>query len=271
MLLPAQSGPVPNLAVAAGKSGYLYIMNRALGSMGGYVAGGPDVPKEITLGPCWCGPSYFAGSDGFGRVVTSQGDVLDTWRVDTTKSVPLILEGTSSLAPDVQDPGFFTSVSSNGTQAGSTIIWAVQRPTSATTPTVTLYAYSATPTVGALPVLYSGVVGPWPNLNGNANLVPVVANGNVYVASYQSLSIFGLLSSSTSSAAQPLVAPGATSQALVQANTPAASGSRGACWTADIRDGRRRRHRGSNRRSRAARKTTCPSISQTRTRILKPS
>ncbi len=225
MLLPAQSGPVPNLAVAAGKSGYLYIMNRALGSMGGYVAGGPDVPKEITLGPCWCGPSYFAGSDGFGRVVTSQGDVLDTWRVDTTKSVPLILEGTSSLAPDVQDPGFFTSVSSNGTQAGSTIIWAVQRPISATTPTVTLYAYSATPTVGALPVLYSGVVGPWPNLNGNANLVPVVANGNVYVASYQSLSIFGLLSSSTSSAAQPLVAPGATSQALVQANTPAASGS----------------------------------------------
>ena len=132
MLLPAQSGPVPNLAVAAGKSGYLYIMNRALGSMGGYVAGGPDVPKEITLGPCWCGPSYFAGSDGFGRVVTSQGDVLDTWRVDTTKSVPLILEGTSSLAPDVQDPGFFTSVSSNGTQAGSTIIWAVQRPISAT-------------------------------------------------------------------------------------------------------------------------------------------
>ena len=129
------------------------------------------------------------------------------------------------MAPDVQDPGFFTSVSSNGTQAGSTIIWAVQRPTSATTPTVTLYAYSATPTVGALPVLYSGVVGPWPNLNGNANLVPVVANGNVYVASYQSLSIFGLLSSSTSSAAQPLVAPGATSQALVQANTPAASGS----------------------------------------------
>ena len=138
LLLPAQSGPVPNLAVAAGKSGYLYIFNRTPGSMGGYVPGGPDVPKEISLGPCWCGPSYFTGSDGFGRVVTSQGsDVLDTWRVDTTKSVPLILEGTSHLTTNIQDPGFFTSVSSNGTQAGTAIIWAVQRPTSASTPPFT--------------------------------------------------------------------------------------------------------------------------------------
>ena len=40
--------------------------------------------------------------------------------------------------------------------------------------------------------LFSGVAGTWPNLNGNANLVPVVANGKVYVASYRQLRIFGL-------------------------------------------------------------------------------
>jgi hypothetical protein len=216
MLLPDQTGPVPHLAVAAGKSGYLFIMNRDLGKLGGYVAGGPDIPVTINLGrACWCGPSYFTGSDGSGRVVTSQGDVLHTWRVDTTKSVPLILEGTSTLKTNVQDPGFFTSVSSNGTGAGSAIIWAVQRPTSATTPNVTLYAFSAAPTVGALPILYSAVAGTWPNLKGNANIVPVVANGKVYVAGYQTLTIFGLFSTKLGV------------QARVQANASAPSGSMG--------------------------------------------
>src|SRR5208283_575246 len=83
MLLPDQPGPIAQLAVAAGKNGLLYIMNRSPGEMGGYVAGGPNKSRAIQLGGCWCGPSYFAGSDGIGRVVTSQGNVLNTWRVNT--------------------------------------------------------------------------------------------------------------------------------------------------------------------------------------------
>ena len=199
MLLPDQPGPVPQLAVAAGKYGRLFVMNRSLGEMGGYVAGGPNKSIHINLGGCWCGPSYFTGSNAIGRVVTSQGNVLNTWRVNTALKHPLILEGASTLPASIQDPGFFTSVSSNGTQSGTAIIWAVLRPTSAAPPNLTLYAFNAAPTVGALPVLYSAVAGTWPNLGGNANIVPVVANGNVYVASYQTLTIFGLLS------AQPLV------------------------------------------------------------------
>jgi hypothetical protein len=34
----------------------------------------------------------------------------------------------------------------------------------------------------------------WPYLTGNANVVPTVANGMVYVASYRQLAIFGLTS-----------------------------------------------------------------------------
>ncbi len=34
--------------------------------------------------------------------------------------------------------------------------------------------------------------GDWPNTGGNANIVPVVANGRVFVANYRALSIFGL-------------------------------------------------------------------------------
>ena len=33
----------------------------------------------------------------------------------------------------------------------------------------------------------------WPNTGGNSNLVPVVANGKVFVASHEQLQIFGLL------------------------------------------------------------------------------
>ena len=45
-----------------------------------------------------------------------------------------------------------------------------------------------------MPVLFQGSAGSWINLGNNANLVPVVANGEVFVASYQQLQIFGLLS-----------------------------------------------------------------------------
>ena len=39
--------------------------------------------------------------------------------------------------------------------------------------------------------------GNWPNLDGNANLVPVVADGQVFVASNMQLRIFGLKSSAS--------------------------------------------------------------------------
>jgi hypothetical protein len=42
--------------------------------------------------------------------------------------------------------------------------------------------------------LFNGGAGSWPNVGGNSNLVPVVANGEVFVASYKQLQIFGLKS-----------------------------------------------------------------------------
>jgi hypothetical protein len=40
--------------------------------------------------------------------------------------------------------------------------------------------------------LFGGVAGNWPNLGGNSNLVPVVANGQVFVGSNKQLRIYGL-------------------------------------------------------------------------------
>ena len=113
--------------------------------------------------------------------MTSQGNLLHTFHVNLLPSPNLSVAGTSNITSG-QDPGFFTSVSSNGTTPGSAIIWAVSRPSSSP-PTVTLYAFNALSSGGTYQNLFSSVAGSWPHTGMNANIVPVVSNSQVYVAS----------------------------------------------------------------------------------------
>jgi hypothetical protein len=191
LLLPDQPGAYTHLAVAAGKAGPLYLLNRDnLGGLG---------KPSITLGTytndgCWCGQSYYTGSDGVGRVVASTGYNIRVYQVQTSPSSKpaLALESISQGFNDDQDPGFFTSVSSNGTQAGSAVIWAVTRPSGGNADSLGVYLQAVDPANGSQ-LLFSGEAGTWPFAgSANANLVPVAANGHVFVASYGNLSIFGL-------------------------------------------------------------------------------
>jgi hypothetical protein len=87
-------------------------------------------------------------------------------------------------------------VSSNGNQ--NAIIWAVIQ--SPDTMELTLYAYDP----AAASVAFSAAAGTWPNAAvAAANTVPVVANGHVYVASYQQLTIWGLTQGASSKLAHP--------------------------------------------------------------------
>lgn len=181
MLLPAQPGKNPKLVLAAGKSGAMYMFDRdaptGLEQLGTYPVGG-----------CWCGPSYFQGSDGVGRVVSSGGSSAIVWRVNTSSSAPTSLTKLYSTSITTgQDGGFFTSLSSNGTTAGTAIIWAIGRPT-ANPGAMPLYAID--PTSGK--IIYTATAGNWTSGNSNANIVPTVVNGHVYVATNQKLAIFGL-------------------------------------------------------------------------------
>ena len=74
------------------------------------------------------------------------------------------------------------------------MIWATGEPTgTGANPTaVNLYAFGAAPSSGTLTLLFSSQAGSWPNTSAKANIVPVVANGRVFVASNQQLTIFGL-------------------------------------------------------------------------------
>ena len=185
--LPTQPGGYPYLAIGGGKDGRLFLLNRLA----------MHTPLDVhQLGGCWCGPSYFVGSDGVPRIVTSHGSTLSTWKLVLSPAPHLVQEGSVGITTG-QDPGFFTVISSNGRTAGSAIIWAVSHPNGNTA--VNLYAFEATPSSGTYKQLFFSSAGSWPYTGGNANVVPVVANGKVYVASYKALTIFG----ATSIAAQP--------------------------------------------------------------------
>jgi hypothetical protein len=188
LVLPDQPGPMPHVVVAAGKEGNLFIMNRDTGKMGGFNS--PNKSLSVSIDECWCGPSYFEGAGGIGRVVSSGGNQVRVWKVNTAASPALSQEGAAAIDAG-QDGGFLTSVSSNGTHNDSAIIWAVSHAIGSDSH-LQMYAFNAKPAGGTLATLWAGEAGSWPNNGGNANIVPMVANGRVYVASYQELQIFGL-------------------------------------------------------------------------------
>ncbi len=189
LVLPDQPGSTPHLVVAAGKVGTLFLMNED--HLGGYSTTKNSVLGSYAVGNCWCGPSYFVDpSDGVGRVVTSGGHTVQVYKIQTSPSPTLTKVSTSPNVVGSLDPGFFTSISSNGT--ASPIIWALSRPTGSGNP-IYLYAFNPESLIGTtMKQLFKTHAGTWPNTGGNSNLVPVVANGEVFVASYARLQIFGI-------------------------------------------------------------------------------
>jgi len=187
LVLPDQPGPIPHLAVAAGKDGNMYFMNED--NLGGYSPNKNNVLGTYGIGGCWCGQSYYKAADGTGRVVSSGGYQIRLWGVQTSPNVQLNALKLSGSVGGGQDPGFFTTISSNGTS--NPVIWALSHPQN--TGTAPLFISAFDPNNGQpMKKLFGATAGNWPNLGGNSNLVPVVANGRVFVASYRKLKIYGL-------------------------------------------------------------------------------
>lgn len=206
MLLPDQPGTYPHLVVAGGKDGRAFILNRD--GLGGYTSGGPNHDlAELAAGGCWCGPAYFVGADSVARIVTGGANGVTTWRVNDGSTPSFALEGQVAAGLTNGQPdngGTIPSVSSNGTTAGSAIVWIVQRPNDVHN-TMYLRAFDA---ANLSHQLFSAVGGNWSNQYSNANAVPVVANGYVYVGSYKQLRIFGPLSGFSLSAPAAAITQG---------------------------------------------------------------
>jgi hypothetical protein len=206
------------LAAIAGKDGRLFLLDRAGTGL-----------KFLHLrqgSGCWCAPSYFTGPDGVGRIVASQGKIVQTFKIPATTLSP---EGTSTKLSTGQDSGFFTTVSCSGRGAfgnctNTPIIWAVSRPITNTSG-VELYAFSGLAEKGSYPLLFGPTkVGSWPSV-GNANIVPTVSNGRVYVASNKLLAILKDGGAATLPIAEAEAAAPATSAFAISGTLRGVNGS----------------------------------------------
>jgi outer membrane protein assembly factor BamB len=188
MVLPDQPGATPHLAVAAGKDGNMFLMNED--NLGGHSKQSNNVLGTYSINPCWCGQSFFVDPDGTARVVSSGGRSVKLWKLQTSPKAGLSPVASSQTMGGGQYPGAFTSISSNG--KSNPIIWVVSRPTAMTNYAVNLFAFNPDSSPKAMKLLFRATAGAWPNPANDANIVPVVANGRVFVASSQQLQIFGL-------------------------------------------------------------------------------
>jgi outer membrane protein assembly factor BamB len=197
MVVPDQGAGAPRMVVAGGKDGRTFLLDAD--HMGGFARDGTDrVLAEVQGGPCWCGPAYFAGSDGVARIVTGGALGATAWRIAAGGGKASLAFDSSTGSAAVQglpeNGGVIPAVSSNGEQAGTAIVWFVQRPQATSdrgdgTP-VTLRAYDA---MDLTHPLFAGTGGHWRHAAGsNANIVPTIAEGKVFVASDGELRAFGL-------------------------------------------------------------------------------
>jgi hypothetical protein len=194
LLIPEQSGSFTHLIVVGGKSGTVYVVNRD--RMGGFVLGNNrHAVQTIKLGGGIMGaPAYWNGH----LYYFSSNDVLKDFTVQAGRlsGEPAAL-GTNKIA----DPGATPSVSANGSQDG--IVWVVQTKgwRSDDRPAV-LYAYDAQNVTNEL---YDSEQNAARDRAGIARrfVIPVVANGRVYVATSGEVDVYGLLSSSIKKGAPP--------------------------------------------------------------------
>jgi hypothetical protein len=183
MLLPDMtdtSGTVRQLAVGAGKDGNMYVVDR--NDMGKFTSVGNNIWQQLTgvLGSgVWATPAYFDSSVYYGP----QGGPLMAFSVSGAR---LSSSPTSQSSTQFTYPGTFPVVSANGTT--NAIVWAYEN----TSPAV-LHAYSASDLATELYNSNQASGGRDQFGAGNKNIVPVVADGKVFVATTNSVAVFGLL------------------------------------------------------------------------------
>ncbi len=184
VVLPEQPGPYPDELVGSGKQGTIYVIDRD--NMGKFNPNSDNDIQEIDdampLGsfdtPAYFnGQIYYAGGDDYLQVYQLSNGLLST-------------SPTSQSANRFSYHGATPIVSANGTADG--VVWAIDNTsTTASSPGI-LYAYNAT---NMADELYDTTQVASRDQMGNSLrfVPPIVANGEVYVATADELDVYGLL------------------------------------------------------------------------------
>ncbi len=183
MLLPDQTdatGTVRHLMVGAGKDGNLYVVNRD--NMGQFATSANNIWQEIDgvlAGGIYASPAYFNSTVYYGPV----GGPLLAFSISNALLSTL---PTSQSAEQFTYPGTSPVVSAAGSSNG--IVWTYEN----TAPAV-LHAYDASNLGSELYNSTQATSGRDQFGTGNKFIAPVVADGRVFVASTNSVAVFGLL------------------------------------------------------------------------------
>ncbi len=195
LLLPDQPGAHPHLMISAGKDNAMYLVDRD--NMGHYNASNDSqiVQSLVNIFPFgtpepgnYSAAVYFNGTVYFSPIA----DTIQAFRL--TNGL-LSVSPTSRSSQNYAYPGGSMAVSANGSANG--ILWAVQRNATAiddqdaSAPGV-LHAYDANDL--SVELYNSDQAGTRDTLPAAAKFsVPLVANGKVFVATVNSLTVYGLL------------------------------------------------------------------------------
>jgi hypothetical protein len=190
LLLPDltdNAGGVHHLVVGAGKDGIIYVVDRD--NMGKYTSNTNSIYQEIdgALGAgIWGSPAYFNQTVYYGE---KQGNL----KAFGITNAHLSTSPTSHSSTTFGYPGSSPVISANG--SANAILWAHETAT----PSV-LHAYDASNLANEL---YNSNQAPGARdqlgPGNNTFVVPVVANGRVFVGTQNAMAEFGLLSGATSS------------------------------------------------------------------------
>ncbi len=176
---------IPRLAVAVGKDGYVYLLNRDnLGGIGQGPSGSDKVVQRIgPYGGVWSRPGVWPGEGGWVYIPTASGGNSAGGSSGNLRVYQYGLSGggspTLSLRATSSDAfGFGSSapvITSNGTASGSALVWIVWAPNGEGTG-AQLRAYDPVPVNGKPVLRWSGSVG-----TSAKFAIPGVGAGRLYV------------------------------------------------------------------------------------------
>jgi iron transport multicopper oxidase len=176
---------IPHLAVAVGKEGYVYLLNRD--NLGG-VGEGPNGTDDVVgrYGPnggVWSSPAVWPGDGGYIYIPTASGSVSSSGSTGVMDAYQYGVNGsgtpTLNLVGQSADAfGFGSSapvVTSDGTAPGSALVWTVWSADGSGAG-AQLRAYDPVPVDGVLQLVWSAPVGTSSKFNP-----PGVADNRLYV------------------------------------------------------------------------------------------
>jgi Fn3 associated/Chitobiase/beta-hexosaminidase C-terminal domain len=210
LALPDQPGSFPHILVEAGKEGKIYVVNRDspmtttpthYNPLANCASSDPEILEESASGAIggmfglpayWNSTLYFWGS----------GDVL--------KSIPVVnglpnFSAITSGSTKFQFPGATPSISSNGTQPGTAILWAINTGSYGAPGPAVLHAIDAT-AIGS--ELWNSTQVPSDQAGSAVKFaVPTIANGKVYVGTSTEVDVYGLTGNMSQPPATPAISP----------------------------------------------------------------